>query len=243
MARERLLALLADEPDIEVVATASSGPDAVEAVRRLGPDLIFLDMQMPDLDGLGVVEAIGADRMPATIFVTAFDEYAVQAFEVHALDYLLKPFGRARFQKAIARAREHMERDRAGALAGRLVRLIEEMRAPAASGDRVMVRDSGRVVFIDVEHIDWIEAEGNYVRIHTQSQSHLLRETMANLQLRVGAQRFFRIHRSRIVNVARIKELHLAAGGDYDVILENGVKLGLSRLYKDALQERLARGR
>jgi two-component system LytT family response regulator len=242
MARERLIALLADERDIEVVATAASGSEVVDLVRRLSPDLVFLDMQMPELDGIAVIEAIGPDRMPPTIFVTAYDQYAIQAFDVHAIDYLLKPFGRVRFQKALAKARVHLERDRAGALADRLMALVDELRAPQLSGERLMVRSGGRVVFVNVDQIDWIEAEGNYVRVHAAGESHLLRETMVNLFARLGEARFFRIHRSRIVNLTRIKSLRLAAGGDYDVILKDGRTLGLSRLYKDALQERLARG-
>jgi len=242
IARQRILALLSDEPDIEVIAEAASGLEAVDAVRRLAPDLVFLDMQMPELDGFGVIEAVGPERMPPTIFVTAYDEYAIQAFEVHALDYLLKPFGRGRFQKALMRARQQLERDRAEALARRLVALVEELRTPRRAGERLMVRAGGRVVFVDTEQIDWVEAEGNYARLHVGQESYLLRETMANLMERLGHQRFFRIHRSRIVNLDRIRELRLAAGGDYEVVLKNGMRLALSRLYKDSLQERLARG-
>ncbi len=210
-------------------------------MQRLAPDLVLLDVQMPEMDGIAVVDAIGPERMPATIFVTAFDEYAVAAFEVHAVDYLLKPFGRARLQKALGRVRRHLERDRAGALATRLLAVVDELRGPARRGDRLMLRTGGRVTFVDVDGIDWVEAEGNYVRIHLAGESHLLRETMYSVQKRLGDARFFRIHRSRIVNVSRIRELRLAAGGDYDVILSNGASLGLSRLYKDALQARLAR--
>src|SRR5688572_579276 len=181
MARERLIALLADERDIEVVATAASGSEVVDLVRRLTPDLVFLDMQMPELDGIAVIETIGTDRMPPTIFVTAYDQYAIQAFDVHAIDYLLKPFGRTRFQKALAKARLHLERDRAGALADRLMALVDELRTPQISGERLMVRSGGRVVFVNVDQIDWIEAEGNYVRVHAAGESHLLRETMVNL--------------------------------------------------------------
>jgi two-component system LytT family response regulator len=242
IARQRLLSLLSDEPDVQVVGEAASGPEAVDAVRRLRPDLVFLDMQMPELDGLGVIAAVGPERMPATIFVTAYDEYAVQAFEVHALDYLLKPFARGRFQQALARARGQLQRDRAGLLAGRLVALVDELRAPAPGGDRIMVRAGGRVSFVDVAAVERVEAEGNYARIYTRTESHLIRETMASLLARLGEERFFRIHRSRIVRIDLIQELRLAAGGDYDVVLKNGLRLGLSRLYRDALQERLAKG-
>jgi two-component system LytT family response regulator len=219
-----------------------SGSEAVDAVRRLSPDLVFLDIQMPEMDGITVVEAIGTDRMPPTVFVTAYDEFAVQAFEVHAVDYLLKPFGRARLQKALTRVRGQLERTHASALADRLMSVIDELRKPTLAGERLIIRTGGRVTFVNVEQIDWIEAEGNYARIHAASESHLVRETMVSLQARLGESQFFRIHRSRIVNVARIKELTLRGGGDYEVVLTNGLTLGLSRLYKDALQQRLAKG-
>jgi two-component system, LytTR family, response regulator len=243
LARERLLTLLAAEPDVTVVATADSGRHAVDAIRAHAPDLVFLDMQMPELDGLGVIEEVGVERMPATIFVTAFDDYAVQAFEVHALDYLLKPFGRQRFQQALSRARLHLQRSRSEAVANQLVSLVQELRRPAPEfpRDRVIVRAGGRVTFLDTDQIDWVEAEGNYVRLHTgDGLSYLMRETMTALLSRLSGDRFFRIHRSRIVRLACIKELRLAAGGDYDVILRSGIRLGLSRLYKDGLQHRLA---
>lgn len=242
VARQRLLSLLTEEADIEVVGTAASGTEVVHAIERLWPELVFLDMQMPELDGFGVIEAIGPERMPATIFVTAYDEYAVRAFEVHALDYLLKPFGRMRFQKALARARQRLQREKADVLASRLVALVEELRAPSRQGERLMVRAGGRIVFVDAEQIDWVEAEGNYVRLHVASDSYLMRDTMINLMAHLSEDRFFRIHRSRIVRVDCIRELRLAAGGDYDVVLKSGVRLGLSRLYKDSLQERLAQG-
>jgi two-component system, LytTR family, response regulator len=242
LARMRLLALLSEERDVEVVAAVGSGPEAVEALRQFSPHLIFLDVQMPGMDGMAVVDAVGADRMPATVFVTAYDEYAVQAFEVHAVDYLLKPFGRTRLQKALARVRARLEGDRAGAVAARLLALVDELRSPAPSGERLIVRAGGRVTFVEVEQIDWVEAEGNYVRIHAGGDSHLVRETMARLHARLDPKRFFRIHRSRLVNVSRIKELRLGAGGDYEVVLHDGRRLGLSRLYRDALQERLAKG-
>lgn len=239
LARERIVALLSPEADVQVVGVAASGVEAVNAVQALNPDLVFLDMQMPELDGFGVIEAIGPKQMPLTVFVTAYDEYAVRAFEVHALDYLLKPFGRTRFQQALQRAREHLARERNTALAARLSALVDELRTPGAIGPRLLVRTGGRVRFVELDQIDWVEAEGNYVRIHVGDERHLLRETMAGMVSKLGDQ-FFRIHRSRIVNIARIKELRLAAGGDYDVTLTDGRRLGLSRLYKDALQERLA---
>ena len=241
MARERLVSLLAAEPGVELAGTAASGPEAVSCILDAAPDLVFLDLQMPGMDGFKVIEAVGVDRMPPTVFVTAYDEYAVRAFEVQAIDYLLKPFGRQRFQSALARARRHLERERQGEMAGRLAELLRTGRPQESGGDRLLVKSGGRISFIDVESIDWVEAEGNYVRLHAGDQVHLMRETMSGLIDKIGAHRFFRIHRSRIVNVKRVKELLIAGGGDYQVVLWNGTQLGLSRLYRDALQEQLSR--
>jgi len=241
MARERLVSLLSAEPGVELAGTAASGPEAIDCIRNASPDLVFLDLQMPGMDGFKVIEAIGVDRMPATVFVTAYDEYAVRAFEVQALDYLLKPFGRQRFQSALERARRHLERERQGEMAGRLAELLRTGRQES-TGERLLVKSGGRVSFVDVESIDWVEAEGNYVRIYAGEHVHLMRETMSGLIEKIGPHRFFRIHRSRIVNIKRVKELLIAGGGDYQVVLLDGTKLGLSRLYRDALQEQLAGG-
>ena len=240
MARDRLVSLLAAEPGVEVAATAASGPEAVDCIRNASPDLVFLDLQMPGMDGFKVIETIGVERMPATVFVTAYDEYAVRAFEVQALDYLLKPFGRQRFQSALERARRHLAVERQGDMAERFAELLRSGREPG--GERLLIKSGGRVSFVEVEAIDWVEAEGNYVRIHAGGQVHLMRETMNNLIDKIGAHRFFRIHRSRIVNIKRVKELLIAGGGDYQVVLRDGTRLGLSRLYRDALQEQLTNG-
>jgi two-component system LytT family response regulator len=240
MARERLVSLLAAEPGFELAGTAATGAEAVDAIRHATPDLVFLDLQMPGMDGFEVIEEIGVDRMPPTVFVTAYDEYAVRAFEVQALDYLLKPFGRLRFQSALARARKHLERERQGEMAGRLAELLRTGRSsPGPASERLLVKSGGRVSFVDVDTIDWVEAEGNYVRLHAGAQLHLMRETMTALISRIGSRRFFRIHRSRIVNISRVKELLIAGGGDYQVVLQDGTRLGLSRLYRDALQDQL----
>jgi two-component system, LytTR family, response regulator len=241
MARERLVSLLAAEPGVHVAATAATGPETVESIRQSAPDLVFLDLQMPGMDGFGVIEEVGVERMPPTVFVTAYDEYAVRAFEVHALDYLLKPFGRDRFQSALARARKHLERDRQGELAQRFSELLRSSRTTGAASERLLIKAAGRVSFVDVDAIDWIEAEGNYVRIHCGTQVHQMRATMNDLAARIGDRQFFRIHRSRIVNVSRVKELVIGGGGDYQVVLLDGTCLGLSRLYRDALEEQLTR--
>lgn len=242
LAIERLQTLLASQEDIEVVGTARSGPEAVTAVATLAPDLVFLDLQMPDLDGFGVVEQIGADRMPLTVFVTAYDEHALRAFEVHALDYLLKPFGRLRLEQALGRARRQLEVERTSALASRLVAMVEDLRAPRRSGPRLLVRSGGRVMYVPMDQIDWVEAEGNYSVLHVGSAAYRVRSTITALLEQLAPSGFVRIHRSTLVNIQRVRELRIAAGGDYDVILTTGESLGLTRLYKEALQARLAAG-
>ena len=239
MARDRLVALLAVEPGVELAGTAASGEEAVNQIRHASPDLVFLDLQMPGMDGFKVIETIGVERMPPTVFVTAYDEYAVRAFEVQALDYLLKPFGRQRFQAALARARKLLDQQKQGAMADRLSELLRTGRPPEPGRERLLVKAGGRISFVDVDQIDWVEAEGNYVRLYVGEQVHLMRDTMTGLLERIGSRQFFRIHRSRIVNVKRVKELLIAGGGDYHVVLLNGTRLGLSRLYRDALQEQL----
>jgi two-component system LytT family response regulator len=240
MARARLAELLSEERDVELVAVCASGAEAIAAIETHAPDLVFLDMQMPELDGFGVIEAIGPARMPSVVFVTAYDEFAVRAFDVHALDYLLKPFGRMRFQRTLDRARDHLERTRAGELAAKLLAVVGEARSPRTH-HRVAVRSGSRVVFVDLDQADWIEAEGNYARLHLGAESHLLRETMQALEQRLGSAAFARIHRSRIVNIRRVRELRLLPTGEYEAVLTTGIRLGVSRHYREALQERLKR--
>lgn len=212
LARERVLSLLQQEADVEVVGECSDGGQAVSAIQRHSPDLVFLDVQMPGCDGFEVIRSIGPDRMPTVVFVTAYDEYALQAFEVHALDYLLKPFGRERFQQTLRHAREALERRHAGDLGRRLLALVHGARAePLPLGppqvERLVVKSGGRVFFLRTDDIDWIEAAGNYVRLHLGTESHLFRETMNRMESRLDPRRFTRIHRSRIVNTERIKEM------------------------------------
>jgi two-component system LytT family response regulator len=215
----------------------------VVAIRARSPDLVFLDMQMPGLDGLGVVAAVGLERMPLTIFVTAYDTYAVQAFEAQAVDYLLKPFGRPRFARAVDRARERLRDRHRMALTGELDQTIEILHQRGRSeGPRLIVKAGGRVSFVDVWRIDWVEAEGNYARLHAGGEAHLVRGTMTEMLARLGQHGFARVHRSAIVNTARVVELRVAAGGDYDVVLTTGDRVPLSRSYREAVQARLAHG-
>src|SRR5688500_18547739 len=207
MARERVLSLLQQEDDVEVVGECSDGTQALAAIQHQSPDLVFLDVQMPGLDGFGVIQAVGAEKMPTVIFVTAYDEYALRAFEVHALDYLLKPFGRDRFRETLKHARASLERRRAGDLGRRLLALVNDIKPEAPKLDRLVVKSGGRVFFLRTDDLDWIEAAGNYVRLHLGEESHLFRETMNRMETRLDSRRFVRIHRSRIVNTERIKEL------------------------------------
>jgi two-component system LytT family response regulator len=246
LARQRLRDLLADEPDVTLVGECDTGAAAVAAIREHRPDLVFLDVRMPEVDGFGVLEALAAEETPAVIFVTAFDRYALRAFEVDALDYLLKPFDRERFQKALQRARTQLERPSGDDVSRRIEELLADAvsSAQAASPltgrkylDRIVIKTGGRVLFLRAEDIDWIEAAGNYLKLHVGSESHLMRETMNHLEARLDPAKFLRIHRSTMVNIERIQELQPWFHGDYVVLLRDGTKLTLSRGYKQKLQD------
>src|SRR3954452_17935426 len=242
IARRRIRRFLRAESNVDVIGEASNGREAIEAIRQHNPDLVFLDVQMPDVDGFGVVQALGVDQMPAVIFVTAYDEYALKAFEVNALDYLLKPFNRDRFQETLKHARASLERRRAGDLGRRLLALVNDIKPETPPRlERLVVKSGGRVFFLRTDEIDWIEAAGNYVRLHLGDESHLFRETMNRMEGRLDARRFVRIHRSRIVNTERIKELQPWFNGEYVVTLRDATRLTLSRGYRDRLQDQLAK--
>jgi two-component system, LytTR family, response regulator len=241
LARERLVSLLAGEPDIETIGQCRDGEEAVRAIMEHSPDLVFLDVQMPALNGFEVIEAVGSERMPLVIFVTAYDQHALKAFQVRALDYVLKPFDRERFQEALQRARAHIQRDETGDLGRRLLALVKDLRRDQPKTDRLVVKSAGRLFFLRTDEIDWIEAAGNYVRLHVGNTSHLLRETMNAIEGRLDPEKFFRIHRSRIVNMERIQEMQPWLNGEYAVVLRTGTRLTLSRGYREKLQERLAR--
>jgi two-component system LytT family response regulator len=237
--------LLKGESNIEVVGECSNGQEAVAAVRELQPDLLFLDVQMPVLDGFGVLEALGPRQLPAIIFVTAYDSYAIRAFEVNALDYLLKPFDRNRFRKALQRARSQIFKESQAPEGEQIASLLEdaqaERRSSTARGalERLVIKSSGRVFFLRTEEIDWIEAAGNYLRLHVGNDMHLLRDTMNNLEARLHPDKFLRIHRSTMVNLERVKELQPWFHGDYKVILLDGTELTLSRSYRPKLKHLL----
>jgi len=249
LARERIIDLLAHEPGVEVVATADNGLAAVEAIRAKRPDLIFLDVQMPGKSGLDVVREIGVDAMPATIFVTAFDQYALRAFELAALDYLVKPFDDERFEQAFRRARQLIELREMGKLREQLLAVLQagpsggaaEQSAsePSAYLERIAVETRGKVRVVPVDQIDYITADGPYAELHTGDRTHLIRETMHTLEERLDPRQFVRIHRSAIVRVQLVDTLLRGAGGDYEVQLKSGLRLPVSRSRREELERRL----
>jgi two-component system, LytTR family, response regulator len=224
LARRNLTVLLRRDPDIGPVAECSSGPDAVEEIRKSRPDIVFLDVQMPECDGFDVLELLGSGLPPAIIFVTAYDEYALRAFEMGALDYLLKPFDDARFGRALSRAKE---------------KLAHYPSAKTRTAEQLVVRSQGRVLFIKAADIDWVEAAGYYACLHVGADTHILRRPLSELEQDLGEERFVRIHRSTIVNVERIRGLELQSGGEYEVVLTSKARLRLSRRYRKRLQERM----
>ena len=243
LARERVRMMLGMHVDVAVVGEVGDGQQAIDAIRRDRPDLVFLDVQMPSVDGFGVLRALEGEIMPHVVFVTAYDQYALRAFEVHALDYVLKPFNAERFSQALQRARAAIARhdDVDGSIEkDRLRSLVASLAAEQRERQRIVVRSSGRVFFVKVDDIDWIEAEGNYVRLHMGPQSHLLRETMKGMESVLDVSQFIRIHRSTIVNADRIRELQPLFHGEYAVILRDGTRLVASRGPDNRLKKLLA---
>jgi two-component system LytT family response regulator len=241
LARERLRTLLQDEPGMEIVGEAGDGITAAESIIALKPDIVFLDVQMPGADGFDVIEAVGAEQMPFVIFVTAFDRYALRAFDVHALDYLLKPFDRERFRQSIARARQQMTRVGGADVERRIAALMDDLRPAKQKSDRFVVKSGGRIFFVRTSEIDWIEAAGNYVKLHVGGDTHLIRETMNAVEGRLSPEAFVRIHRCHIVNIEQVRELQPWFNGEYVVFLKNGTRLTLSRGYRERLQERVGK--
>jgi two-component system LytT family response regulator len=240
LARERTQTLLEQQPDIEIVGLCADGTSAVETIDREHPDLVFLDVQMPGMDGFEVVENIDPEHMPAIVFVTAYDGHALRAFEINALDFLLKPFDQARFEKALERARAQVNRDRSTAIDARLVSLLEGLHEERKYPERLIVKSGGRVFFVRTEDIDWVEASGNYVKIHAKGEAHLIRESMKNMEAKLDAKTFVRIHRSAIVNIDRIKELEPWFHGEYVVIMRDGTRLTASRVFSERLSTAIA---
>ncbi|WP_437496763.1 LytR/AlgR family response regulator transcription factor [Sorangium sp. So ce1099] len=259
LARDGIRLLLAGDPEVAVAAESGDGPDALEVIRRLRPDLVFLDVQMPEMNGFEVMASLPPDELPAVIFVTAFDRYALRAFEVHALDYLLKPFDDDRFYDALRRAKAHIRLSRMSDLSQRLLSLLQSYGDPAAAAAggspppprggtgseppaadagylrRLAIKDGCRVVFLGVDEIDWIEAADYYVQVHAGGKSYLHRETMNSVEGKLDPARFVRIHRSAIVNRDRIKELRTQGRRDTVVVLAGGAELKVARSHREKL--------
>ncbi len=230
LARKKIRALLDCEPDIDIVGECASGTAAVSTVREMLPDLMFLDVQMPGLDGFSTLAEIERKHLPRVVFVTAYDKYALRAFEVHALDYVLKPFDRERMAQVLARVRSDMLRTDKDI--NRLLSVLKELKSTAPEQKRLLVKQSGNILFLRHDEIDWVEAADNYVRLHVGSNSYFLRQSMSSLETSLDQRFFARIHRSTIVNVERIKKLQPLFHGDYEVVLKTGVRLTLSRTYR-----------
>jgi two-component system, LytTR family, response regulator len=224
LARRNLTVLLSRDPDIGPVAECESGLGAIEAIRKSKPDLVFLDVQMPECGGFDVLELLGSELPPTIIFVTAYDEYALRAFEAGALDYLLKPFDDARFGRTLKRAKER----------------LAHLRPPQRASERLVVRNQGQVLFLSPSDIDWIEAADYYACVHVGSDTHILRRSLSELEKDLGDETFIRIHRSIVVNIERIRGLELQANGEYAAVLKSGVRLRLSRRYRKNLMQRAA---
>jgi two-component system LytT family response regulator len=250
LARERVVDLLRHEPDVEIAGTADNGLAAIDAIRALRPDLVFLDVQMPGKTGLDVVREIGVEEMPPTIFVTAYDQYALRAFEVAAIDYLVKPFDDERFEQAFGRARRLIELQDMGKLRQQLLSVLQgaDSTSPAADRasapaapylERIAVEMRGKVRVVPIDQIDYITASGPYAELHVGDRTHVIRETMQTLEDRLDPRHFIRIHRSAIVRLGLVDTLLRGAGGDYEVQLKSGLRLPVSRSRREELERRL----
>lgn len=235
LARQRLRRYLKADPDIEIIGEMTNGGEAIAAIKELKPDLVFLDVQMPEIDGFDVVENIGAEKMPAVIFVTAFDHFALRAFEVHALDYLLKPFDEERLRMALNRAKSIIQNPENENLDLRLRKLLEDFKGEPKYLKRLAVKSAGRTIYVHVDEIDWISAAGNYLEIHVGKQKYLIREKLSAIETKLNPEKFVRIHRSTVINVEQIKELHPLFNGDQVIYLRDGSELVVSRTYRDKL--------
>jgi len=237
LARKFLREMLGNDPDIDIVAECASGYEALRIIKKLKPELVFLDIQMPELDGFAVLQALELEQVPLVIFVTAYDQYAMRAFEVHALDYLLKPFDDHKFERAMSRAKAQIRGREKETANENMVGLLRELNDRSAYIERISVKSSDRIILLKTEKIDWIESDDNYVKIHSGKSSHQVRDTITNLERQLNPAMFLRIHRSTIVNIESIEALQPMYQGDYRVILNTGAQLTLSRRYRDRARQ------
>jgi two-component system LytT family response regulator len=240
LARERLKELLLADPEIEVVGECPDGYKAIAAIQEQKPDLVLLDVQMPEISGFGVLDALPSEILGRVIFVTAYDQYALKAFEVHAVDYLLKPIYQDRLQKALQHFKDQLQRSGSAELSQRLSALLADHNARTRRHRRLVIRESGAVLLLQTDDIDWLEATGDYVLLHLGKRSHMIRETMNRMEARLDPNQFLRIHRSTIVNIDRIRRLHLISKGEYEVVLRDDTRLAVSRSYRNGIQRLLA---
>jgi two-component system, LytTR family, response regulator len=238
-ARKKLLRFLGEEPDITIVGEAGNGPDSVAAVGETKPDLLFLDIQMPGMDGFAVVDALEPIFLPRIVFVTAYDEFAIRAIEIHAFGYLLKPFDQARFQKVLADARGQVEKDREGELQSSLRRLLDEVRAPRQP--RLLVEENGRGTLLQLNQIDWAEADRNYIKLHVGSHTYTVRGTIESMERKLDPEQFLRINRSSVLRIDFVRELRKWSHGEYQVLLQSGQTLMWTRRYLDKQSKFLCR--
>jgi len=247
LSRQKLRLLLSSEAGIQVVAECHNGEQTVDAVHAHKPDLLLIDIRMPDMDGFDVLAKIAEDEMPVVVFTTAYDQFAIRAFDAHALDYLLKPFERERLHQAIERTRAELLKSHNLNLTSRILDMLAQKTEPQAEAkqadDRMVIRAGGKVVFLDVKEIDWIEAAANYVKLNAGKDSYLLREGIGSMAERLDPERFVRIHRSVIVNVRKIRELQPCDSGEYIAVLKNGKELSCSRGYRAQVQRLISKDR
>lgn len=241
IACRKIQRMLKDDPEIETVGVCSNGEEAREAIEKLLPDLVFLDVQMPEMDGFEVLKSLNVEKMPHVIFVTAYDHYAIRAFEVHALDYLLKPFDRKRFQEALNHGKTQIGQDRNRTNKSELKALLEEMKTAPRYLERLVIKSHGKVFFLKTDAIDWIEAQGKYELVHAGHESHLIREGMGKLESELDPKKFVRIHKSTIVNIDRIEHLQPLFHGDFRAFLRNGTTLTVSRRHREKLEKFLGK--
>lgn len=238
LARRAIARFLSKDSDVKVIDECGDGESAVETIRRQQPDLVFLDIQMPEMDGFEVLHEVGAERMPVTVFVTAYDQFALRAFDANAVDYLLKPLEKRRFERALARAKSRVTGKHTHDELRRLISSIQRLASARQYVDRLAIPADGRIFFVPAKEIDWIEAEGNYLRIHAGNRKHVLRQTLTELEKCLNPSEFLRIHRSTIVNVRRIKEIQAWFHGYHRVLLEDGTELRMSR-YQQEIAKKL----
>lgn len=241
LARDLIVELLKEFDDFQIIGECSDGADAIKTIEKLRPDLIFLDVQMPVLNGLEVLERLKDSYLPEIIFVTAYDNYAIRAFDFHAIDYLLKPISRTRFEQAIQYAKERISQQNSSETKEQLFAFLENHQNKLPHLQRIFVKENGKITLLDPETIDWIEADDKYLHLHTANKNHLIRQTLNSIEAELNPNSFLRIHRSIIVNLTRIKEIHPLFNNEYVLILHNGTKLTLSRNYKNRFFERFGK--